>query len=488
MVQEDKLLALVKEMAKRGNLPALSQNVLEISRLTNVSESNTADLVSVLMRDCGLASCVLKTANSSYYSPVYPIKTLSSAVTFLGFDKVRSLGLGISMLKNTRESAAGAKLGRLYAICYVSANLSMALAHQGNVGNPEEVFVAGLLARLPRLALAGTFPKRYRRWEALVDKRKMTYNEATLDVFEVEYDDLCMEILDLYKIPGKVLQVIFDNGRRHKKDPVVKLVHRACEISDMLLTDKPLTSEGLDDIQKDLSALLKKKSFSLPDFISRSLERDRNLSKFMETSNGNFEKITDTLKKAGASIDISDADVATDEDDDREPDLLFGRFLTELIMCNKRKDALNQIMMFAQEALSRCFQGCQIFTAFLDRKRENIVGRFYVGNNLLISANDFKVPLSSPSPLIECLRDAKGGAWNQKDDVKLGLSAALMTRLRLRHAVFRPIKACGTQVGLYFIGRNVERSFSEREEAWLEQIVQQVETGFENNRRKQFAD
>ena len=101
---------LIEQMRSEGSLPAISENVQDITSITHQSHACAADLAAVILRDCGLTSNILAIANSVIYSPRYPIKTVSYAVTFLGFEKVRSIALGLSIFKQTMKTAKNQQL------------------------------------------------------------------------------------------------------------------------------------------------------------------------------------------------------------------------------------------------------------------------------------------------------------------------------------------------------------------------------------------
>ena len=163
MKNEQRLNKLMEEMRAKGNLPALSETVLEISRIARKQNASSLDLATVIMRDCGLASNLLTTVNSSYYAPRFPIKTIIAAVTYLGFDKVSLLSLGLGLFRHTMASLQHRKMLKLYATSYFSGILAMSLSKAYRHDNPEEIFIAGLLYRLPGLALANTFPDRFQK-------------------------------------------------------------------------------------------------------------------------------------------------------------------------------------------------------------------------------------------------------------------------------------------------------------------------------------
>ncbi len=122
MGKNDRVTAIMEEMRNKGSLPALNETVLEISRLAKKPETSAADLAAVIMRDCGLTTNMLVTVNSAYYAPISPIETVTSAVTFIGFEKVYLLAIGLAIFKHTMESLRKKKLLKLYASSYFCAN------------------------------------------------------------------------------------------------------------------------------------------------------------------------------------------------------------------------------------------------------------------------------------------------------------------------------------------------------------------------------
>jgi HD-like signal output (HDOD) protein len=55
---------LIEKMRSKGSLPAISENVQDITSITQQSHTCAPDLAAVIMRDCGLTSNILATANS----------------------------------------------------------------------------------------------------------------------------------------------------------------------------------------------------------------------------------------------------------------------------------------------------------------------------------------------------------------------------------------------------------------------------------------
>ena len=472
---------LIKQMEKKGSLPALSENVLDIFRLTKLSETRGADLAAVIMRDCGLTSSMLVTANSAYYSPRYPIKTVSAAVTFLGFEKVYSLAFGLSVFKQNVKAHPSNELLELYASSYFTGTLSMSLARRYKYKNPEEIFVAGLFYQLPSVGLAYTFPEQFQKMEGLIREEKLSINKACKESFGVEYDEICRGVAEIYKVPGKIKDVLI---KKDKNDALSALINESGNISDMLFGAKPGGKIEIAKIGERIQNILGQGKFSLTDFIKETCYDDKNIARFFDLDHEDIEMMVNILEwgKDKPSQVISKLDIGKALEDSEkqkeDPETLFGRFMTEFAMERKKNAGINQVLMLAQEAMYRCLQA-DIFTVFFDSSRKALKARLYAGDNTHISSGDFQLDTAkSDSPIFECISKHKTISWNdgQKD---LELPNGVSKQLNIKYALFSPIFVDGKSIGLYFASRPEGTTFSERDEIWMEQIIESVELSFE---------
>jgi HD-like signal output (HDOD) protein len=473
---------LVEKMRKKGNLPAISENVQAITRITGESRTRSSDLATVIMRDCGLTSNILATANSAFYSPRYPIKTVTYAVTFLGFEKVRSLALGLSIFKQTMKTAKTQQLAQLYASSYFSGAFAMSLVKKNRYSNPEEIFIAGLLYRLPWLALANTFPKDFKEMENLIVEGKRSNNEACQRVFGVKYDEICKSLVNIYNLPDKVARVLRDDVAGN--DPVVALVRESAHIANMLFGNGLGGKRPMEDIEARIKKLLNLNKFDVSEFIKDTCERDANVSKFFNLEKEDVDMMVKALEwgkgnpaQIAGNIVFGEALI---EEEHEDPDGLIGQFLTDLMIASRKNTEINQFLMLAQEALYRCLPGTEVFTLFLDKAKTMMVGRFYAGRDVQARATDFKISMTQTnSPIVDSIMKKETAQWN---DTQTPLQLThLQKHLPIKTAMFSPIITFNKAIGMYFLARTADVPFSEKEVAWFEQIVVYVGKAFENS-------
>ncbi|MBU1160998.1 MAG: HDOD domain-containing protein, partial [Proteobacteria bacterium] len=294
MTDNLKTQELIEEMRSKGNLPAINENVQAITQITNQSHTRAVDLATVIMRDCGLTSNILATANSVMYRPRYPIKTVTYAVTFLGFEKVRSLALGLTMFNQTMKTAKTQQLGQLYASSYFSGAFASSLAAKNKADNPEEIFVAGLLYRLPWLALANTFPKKFKEMEKLISDKNISNNKACKEVFGVEYDEICKALTNIYNLPDKVAKVLRNDD--DASDPLIALIRESGHISNMLFSNNLGGENAMGKTEARIKKILGTNEFSISDFIKDTCEQDANVARFFNLEKDDVDMMVKALE------------------------------------------------------------------------------------------------------------------------------------------------------------------------------------------------
>ena len=485
MTDNLKTQELIEEMRSKGNLPAINENVQAITQITHQSHTRAVDLATVIMRDCGLTSNILATANSVMYRPRYPIKTVTYAVTFLGFEKVRSLALGLSMFNQTMKTAKTQQLGQLYASSYFSGAFASSLAAKNKADNPEEIFVAGLLYRLPWLALANTFPNKFKEMEKLISDKNISNNNACKQVFGVEYDEICNALTNIYNLPDKVAKVLRNDD--DASDPLIALIRESGHISNMLFSNNLGGEKAMGKTEARIKKILGNNEFNISDFIKDTCEQDANVARFFNLEKDDVDMMVKALEwgkgnPAQIAGKVTFGDALTEEEKPEDPDSLIGQFLTDLMIACRKSTEINQVLMLAQEALYRCLVGTEIFTAFFNKSKTMMTGRFYAGKDTRLKAEDFKISMiDNNSPIVKSINNKQTAVFNLTErSLQISL---LKNHSHFKTAMISPIMTKDLVIGVYFVARANDIPFSEKEIAWFEQIVIYVGQAFENSKK-----
>lgn len=479
MSDNSKALSLVNELKARGKLPALDSNVGSICNLTEDPTTCVADLTTVILRDCSLTSTLISTSNSAAYAPSEPIKTVSAAITLLGFEKVKSLALGLVLIKQISQSAQGRNLYRLFACSYFSGLFSMALGRKAKLGNPEELLVSGVLTSLPRLLLANGFPERYASMEKRILSEKIPVNQACLQEFGVTYEALTAEVARFWNMPSNIARML---GAPTQRDAQSSLVSGGAQVADMLFGNSAGGEAAMDAVQSRLRAALDMKHFALAEFIEKTCEEDSNVKRFFKLSAKDVEmmvKIVEWGKVDTAQLAATlTYGAATQEMQEREQDpaLIVGQYLAELVLNMRKTPDINRMLLTSLEAIYRCVRPETVLVAFINKETQRLEGRFIVGSSTGIHPRDFRLPLSDvQSPINQCLKNLQ--------PITLAVSPELpmpiFKKMNLQIIRLAPILVGDNAVGVFILGRQKLEPFTGQETLWLDAIVTNVSMGFE---------
>ncbi len=143
-------------------LPVFNRVALELQKLKQSETASMNQIADLIMKDQSLASRVLRLANSSFYSGLKRVDTVSAAVIRLGMDRVTSLAMVASQLlaHSMQVKAVSKYVPALWSRSYVCATGGRWLAQQTGYGAlAEEAFLTGLMHDIGELYLLKVLEK-----------------------------------------------------------------------------------------------------------------------------------------------------------------------------------------------------------------------------------------------------------------------------------------------------------------------------------------
>lgn len=154
------LSALAIRVARTPGLGMLPQVTSQVLRLVDNPDASPRQIGAIIERDPGLASKLLKTANSAYYGAPGKIKTVSQAISVLGLSAVRSVIVSQAYQQMTAVRGASKKFDRLafWQHSLATATAARVLAKLRGWRDPEEAFLTGLLHDAGRLVMDRFLP------------------------------------------------------------------------------------------------------------------------------------------------------------------------------------------------------------------------------------------------------------------------------------------------------------------------------------------
>lgn len=152
-------LELAAATAAVKDLPAMADIVTDFLLATQDPDWTAKKLAMVVAKDPAVAACVLKVANSSYYSFQRQITSIEGAVSVLGLKTLKSLVLAAGVKTMNKRFGLIEKL--LVEDSIGSALSARAIARQAGGLDPEEAFLAGLMRHIGKIAMNNISPEDY---------------------------------------------------------------------------------------------------------------------------------------------------------------------------------------------------------------------------------------------------------------------------------------------------------------------------------------
>ncbi|MFN7016401.1 MAG: HDOD domain-containing protein [Fimbriimonadales bacterium] len=223
------LSALAIRVARTPGLGMLPQVTSQVLRLVDNQDASPRQIGAIIERDPGLASKLLKTANSAYYGAPGKIKTVSQAISVMGLSAVRSVVVGQAYQQMTAVRGASKRFDRLafWQHSLATATAARVLAKLRGWRDPEEAFLAGLLHDAGRLVMDRFLPNELDQAITLSLERVVPLIETEREVMgytHVEVGDLLAE---QWNLPEGIRVALL----RHHEDVCFEECPLACLVS-----------------------------------------------------------------------------------------------------------------------------------------------------------------------------------------------------------------------------------------------------------------
>lgn len=199
-------------LAGAEKLPAFPKVLQHLIAALDDEGSSLNSLVALLQRDPVLSGKVLARANQLLRADRrQELHSISAAVAFIGWQKLREIVLTASLADFAQRSHAAAHFWEhSLAVAIAAQELSL------QVGlNPDYAFIAGLLHDLGQLWLAYHHPHQFETARALVARDGVPTCEAEQQLFGMDHGEIGGLVADYWELPAEISLAI---GQHHRVD------------------------------------------------------------------------------------------------------------------------------------------------------------------------------------------------------------------------------------------------------------------------------
>jgi signal transduction histidine kinase len=156
MLGDDRKTALLQKIAEGKFLPSFSALAVELIDLAADEKSSAQDLASVIEKDAGLATRLLKLAGAAFFARQTRVTSIPQAVVLLGFKRVRIMALSLALTDAFPVGKTGAiDYRQFWKTSLYRALVAQDLARGSKTDRavPEEAFAGALILDIGKAML-----------------------------------------------------------------------------------------------------------------------------------------------------------------------------------------------------------------------------------------------------------------------------------------------------------------------------------------------
>jgi len=218
------------------NLPTLPTLAAKLLELVDQSHTSAQTLAQFISQDQVIAARLLKMSNSAYYGQGREISSVHQAVVLLGFDMVREIALGVSVL-NAFKSAQGLDgfdISSFWDHCSAVALVSRKIAKGWIPHMASEAFTAGLLHDIGKVVLIQYLPDDFAKCLVQAKQENRNLHEVEREIFGTDHGQIGSWLAQRWKLPEALHEVMEFHHEIERATPEHRDLIAVVQLSDIL--------------------------------------------------------------------------------------------------------------------------------------------------------------------------------------------------------------------------------------------------------------
>lgn len=191
-----------------AQLPTLPVVAFKLIALSRSSSTGIDEIVEAIRSDPAIVARLLKAANSSLFGLSSKVKSIDQAVVLLGTTAVTALALGFSLVDTSLCQGPLAEAYTSYWLqSAIQATSAKLLAKRNNAANQEDLFLAGLLLDLGRLAMLKTIAREYQPVLTAASEQQCPLVEMEKQILGISHVEVGVELMRRWGMPDELLKM-----------------------------------------------------------------------------------------------------------------------------------------------------------------------------------------------------------------------------------------------------------------------------------------
>jgi putative nucleotidyltransferase with HDIG domain len=193
---------------KIDELPTLAPIANQVNELLNDPYSSVNEIAKILSQDQVLTAKVLKLANSPYYNIPGGVSDLKRALTFLGFNTLAQIVLGVSVFdvfSKSKNNSIEFPLAAFWKHSLSTAVISEVFAKEMKLSKPQEIFTCGLLHDIGKVVLYTVLKSEFLKIVEDARKNKISFIESEKLNSQIYHTEVGEYLLTKWNLPKKII-------------------------------------------------------------------------------------------------------------------------------------------------------------------------------------------------------------------------------------------------------------------------------------------
>lgn len=216
---------------KVASFPSMPRAVVKLRALLKEENPPLDEIEKIVRQDPGLATNVLRLANSAYFGISKKVASLKQAVMLLGIKRFEQIAISASINKTMDKAIEGYNLspGELWLHSILVSSTAEVIAKSTKLTDPNEVFIPALLHDMGKLILGPFVEEEKEKIESIVSQ-KITLDVAENMVLGTDHAEIGALILDKWSFPVEIVNAVrwhhdpdrISTTQQRLKDPTVQ--------------------------------------------------------------------------------------------------------------------------------------------------------------------------------------------------------------------------------------------------------------------------
>ncbi len=238
---------LMARLQRKGDFPAFAKSVGEVSAKADANSAFSASqLGESILKDYALTAKLLRVINSTYAGRFGgKIFSIRHAIVLLGFDRIRSLALGISLFKSAGKGAQSRSVSDSAVASIVSGEIARSLAGDARV-NDEEAMVCAMFRNLGRHLVIVYLPEFFEKVQQACAVDRLSERAACERVLGISFSKVGTAVAQNWHLPPGVIGAISartssGSAMATSEDRSNALAEFANELCEIIASESPAT-------------------------------------------------------------------------------------------------------------------------------------------------------------------------------------------------------------------------------------------------------